>query len=459
MLETSKNVYERMTNTLINSQYIVFGLGKTGLSCARFLAQQGKNFTVIDTQESPSELGNLKKMIPSATALTGINSFSPTDACKHLILSPGVSRAHPFVVTAQRSGIEVIGDIELFARHAKAPVVAITGSNGKSTVVTMVSEILSGANLRVLYGGNLGIPALDLLIEGHPDYFVLELSSFQLESTESLAPSVACILNISPDHMDRYEDFATYIEVKRSVYNNAKSVVLNADDEILCGLRPQCETHFISQFGVGMAAYRIEVYGGDPWLMADGDRVMRVNDLATRGLHNAMNALAALAITDRLSVPRSVQKNVLASFRGLPHRCQIIATHHGVEWIDDSKGTNVGAASVAVRSIFSGRQGVLIAGGRGKGADFTVLAKELDGRVHSVILIGEDADAIAASLDGRVNVYFALNMEAAVSLASKLVSPGDAVLLSPACSSFDMFHNFEERGRAFSEAVRERISQ
>ncbi len=458
-MEPSKNVDERMTNTLINSQYIVFGLGKTGLSCARFLTQQRKNFTVIDTQEHPSELDNLKKVIPNAKVITGINSFFTTDACKHLILSPGVSRAHPFVITAQRKGIEVIGDIELFARHVKAPVIAITGSNGKSTVVTMVSEILRGANLRVLHGGNLGIPALDLLIAGQPDCFVLELSSFQLESTESLAPSVACILNISPDHMDRYEDFASYIEVKRGVYNNAASVVLNADDEILRDLRPQCETHFISHLGIDMASYRIEVYDGELWLIVDGGRIMRVNDLATSGLHNAMNALAALAITDRLSVSRSVQKSVLASFRGLPHRCQTILTRHGVEWIDDSKGTNVGAASAAVRSIFSGRQGVLIAGGRGKGADFSVLAKELDGRAHSVILIGEDADAIAASLDGRVKVYFALNMKAAVSLASRLVSPGEAVLLSPACSSFDMFHDFEERGRAFSEAVRERISQ
>lgn len=458
MLATDDNAYDWMTTKSINSPYVVFGLGKTGLSCARFLARTDEKFTVIDTHEYPSELDNLKKLMPDAAVLTGISSYTPTNACKYLVLSPGVARSHPIVATALRQGIEVIGDVELFARHAKAPVLAITGSNGKSTVVTMVSEILSGAKLRVRYGGNLGTPALDLLAAEQPDCFVLELSSFQLESTQSLAPSVACILNVSPDHMDRYEDFSTYVAAKQRVYNNAKSVVLNADDEVLRDLRPPCETHFISHRGADMAAYRINTYDGAAWLVAAGEKFMPVDDLAARGTHNAMNALAAVAITDRMSIPRSVQKRVLASFRGLPHRCQTIAFRHGVEWIDDSKGTNVGATSAAIRSVFSGRQGVLIAGGRGKDADFSVLAADVDERVHSVILIGEDADAIAASLDGRANIHFALNMTAAVALALELAQPGDAVLLSPACASFDMFDNFEARGRAFAEAVLEQLS-
>ena len=455
MVATNDNAYDRMTTESINSAYTIFGLGRTGLSCARFLAQSGENFTVIDTHENPSELINLKKLMPDAPVFTGISTYSPSDACNHLILSPGVPRSHPVVADALRRGIEVIGDIELFARHVDAPVIAITGSNGKSTVVTMVSEILSGAKLEVRTGGNLGTPALDLLGTGRADCYVLELSSFQLESTQSLVPSVACILNISPDHMDRYEDFAGYVAAKQRVYNNAKSVVLNADDAVLGELRPACETNFISYLGAEKATYRIDTYDGAAWLVAAGERFMRVNELAARGSHNAVNALAAVAITDRMSVPRSVQKRILKSFRGLPHRCQTIATRRDVEWIDDSKGTNVGATSAAIRGVFVERQGVLIAGGRGKGADFSVLRSDVDGRVRSVILIGEDAGAIAAALEGRVNIYFALNMHAAVALAEELARPGDAVLLSPACASLDMFDNFEARGRAFAAAVLE----
>ncbi len=455
MLLTVDSACGRMTTKSINSPYIVFGLGKTGLSCARFLAQIGENFTVIDTHENPSELENLKKLMPDAAVFTGISSYTPTDACEYLVLSPGVARSHPIVADALRRGIEVIGDIELFARHTNAPVVAITGSNGKSTVVTMVSEILSGANLKVRTGGNLGTPALDLLSPGQPDYFVLELSSFQLESTQSLAASVACILNVSADHMDRYKDFSSYVEAKQRIYNNAKCVVLNADDEILRDLRPACEAYFISERPEEAADYWIDTHDGTAWLVAGGERFMRVRDLAARGIHNAMNALAAVAITDRMAIPRSVQKRVLASFSGLPHRCQTVASRHGVEWINDSKGTNVGATSAAIRGVFSERQGVLIAGGRGKDADFSVLAGDVDGRVHSVILIGEDAKAIAASLEGHTNIHFALTMTAAVQLAAILAQPGHAVLLSPACASFDMFEGFEARGYAFAEAVKE----
>lgn len=455
MLATLNNAHDGMITKSINSPYVVFGLGKTGLSCARFLARRGERFTVIDTRERPSELENFKKLMPDIVVRTGVASAMPMDGCKHVVLSPGVSRDHPVVVAAQRNRIEVIGDIELFARHAEAPVLAITGSNGKSTVVTMVSEILSGANLNVRCGGNLGTPALDLLDDTQPDCFVLELSSFQLESTESLAPSMACILNVSPDHMDRYAAFSNYVAAKQRIYKNAKCVVLNADDEVLNNLRPPCETQYISQYGTAMASYRIEDHDGASWLVAAREKIMRVDDLGARGSHNAINALAAVAITDSMSVPRAVQRRMLAAFRGLPHRCQTVAIRMGAEWIDDSKGTNVGATSAAIRGVFSGRQGVLIAGGKGKGADFSVLAADVDQRVHSVVLIGEDASTIAASLEGHADVHIALHMRAAVALAADLVRSGEAVLLSPACASFDMFENFEARGRAFSAAVLE----
>jgi UDP-N-acetylmuramoylalanine--D-glutamate ligase len=453
MLATAKIADDRVTMKSIDSQHIVFGLGKTGFSCAHFFAQRGLDFTVIDTREHPPELERLTKLMPDVAVITGVTSATQMEQCKQLVLSPGVSREHPLVAAAQRNGSEIIGDIELFARHAQAPILAITGSNGKSTVVTMVVEILSGANLKVRSGGNLGTPALDLLDGGRPDCFVLELSSFQLESTESLAASAACILNVSPDHMDRYANFADYLAAKKRIYKHAECVVLNADDEDLRDLLPACETHYFSRHQTSTASYKIENFDGALWLVAAGKKFMQVEDLAACGDHNAMNALAAVAITDNMSVPRSVQKRVLATFRGLPHRCQTVATRKMVEWIDDSKGTNVGATSAAIRGIFSGRQGVLIAGGQGKGADFSVLAAELHGRVHAAILIGEDAKIIAASLDGHVDIHFALDMTAAVALAAVLARPGEAVLLSPACASFDMFENFEARGRAFVSAV------
>jgi len=455
MLIRQENAIDPMTASSIDAQWIIFGLGKTGFSCARFLARRGIDFAIVDTRNDPPEMANLKRVMPEVAVFTGVVSSMPGGRCKHLVLSPGVSRDHPFVAAACDRGIDVIGDIELFARHASAPVLAVTGSNGKSTVVSMVTEILVTANLDARTGGNIGTPALDLLEDGQPDCFVLELSSFQLESTESLVPKVACILNVSADHMDRYKNFAAYLAAKKRICERAHTVVLNADDEVLRDFKPGCETRYVALHERTMAPYHIARDDGADWLIAAGEKIIRTDRLAVRGEHNYLNALAAIAITDEMSVPRSVQSRALAAFRGLPHRCQTIATHRSVEWIDDSKGTNVGATSAAIRGVFSGRNGVLIAGGQGKGADFSALASVASGRVHTVVLIGEDANRIAAALDGQVDVHFALDMNAAVMLAATLARPGEAVLLSPACASFDMFENFEARGKAFIEAVKE----
>ena len=455
MAAKAEKVIVPMTTNFVDAEYAVFGLGKTGLSCARFLARRGFDFAVIDTRDDPPQLANLKESLADVVVITGATSPRVIGRCQHVVLSPGISRDHPIVTAAIERGIEVIGDIELFARHARAPVVAVTGSNGKSTVVTMVSEILSAAGLDVRSGGNLGTPALDLLYRGDPDCYVLEVSSFQLESTGSLAPKVACILNVSPDHMDRYIDMSSYLATKTRIYEHAEVVVLNMDDGMLKQLRPNCETRRISSGLCETTRYRLDQHDGDLWLVAAGEEFMRADDLILLGKHNCMNALAAVAITDKLSVPREVQKRVLRAFRGLSHRCQTIATKSGIDWIDDSKGTNVGATCAAIRSVFSGRPGVLIAGGQGKGADFNALAAAVEGRVHDVILIGQDARVIAASLDGRVDVHFALDMHSAVAAARLLARRGEAVLLSPACASFDMFDNFEARGRAFIDAVEE----
>ena len=455
MVARVENAIVPMTIDSVDAEYIVFGLGKTGLSCAHFLSQRGVDFAVIDTRNEPPEYANLTKSFADVMVITGVTSPAVIGDCTYLVLSPGISRDHPVVVAALARGVEVIGDIELFARHVQAPVIAVTGSNGKSTVVTMVSEILSGAGFDVRSGGNLGTPALNLLDNGEPDCYVLEVSSFQLESTESLAPVVACILNVSPDHMDRYSTMSSYLAAKMRIYKHADSVVLNADDGLLRELRPHCKIAHISSCAHGAAPYRIEQDDGDRWLVAAGERFMRTDELAVHGEHNWMNALAAVAITDKLSVPRALQERILAAFHGLTHRCQTIASKLGVEWIDDSKGTNVGATCAAIGGVFSGRQGVLIAGGQGKGADFNTLATIIDGRIHDVVLIGQDAGEIAATLDRHVDVHFALDMRSAVSPAGLLARPGEAVLLSPACASFDMFEDFAARGRAFADAVEE----
>ncbi|TDJ66348.1 MAG: UDP-N-acetylmuramoyl-L-alanine--D-glutamate ligase [Proteobacteria bacterium] len=444
-----------MTTHSVDTEYIIFGLGKTGFSAARFLTDRGLEYSVIDTRNNPPELAHLKTAMPAIAVFTGVTAPIITGCCKTLVLSPGVPRDHPVVAAALRRGVDVIGDIELFARYAQSPIVAITGSNGKSTVVTMVSEILRAAGMDIRTGGNLGTPALDLLDAGRPDYYVLELSSFQLESTVSLAPIVACILNVSPDHMDRYKSFSSYLATKKRIYEHASSIVLNADDENLRQIQSAVEIRYISLDEHDWAPYRTERDGDIGWLVANGERLMRVDELNLRGRHNVMNALAAVAITDKLSVPRSVQSRIIAKFSGLPHRCQTVATKSGIVWIDDSKGTNVGAACAAIHGVFSERHGVLIAGGQAKGADFTALAKAIKGRLNAVVLIGVDANMIAASLDNDVDVYFALDMNAAVATAAKLARPGDTVLLSPACASFDMFKNFAARGRAFADAVRE----
>ena len=437
----------------IPTETAIFGLGATGFSCATFLAKQGIAFSLLDTRRHPPELARLTQSMPEVPVITGELSPAQLGCCKRLILSPGVSRDLPLVHAALARGVELIGDIELFARHVRAPVLAVTGSNGKSTVVSLLAELLETTGTRVLAGGNLGIPALDLLSHPEPDYYVLELSSFQLESTNSLAPAVSCILNITPDHLDRYADIAAYSRAKQRIFQHAASVVLNRDDPQLAQLSPPCSTHYFSLRDDNTAAYSVCQRDGMLWLTAHGEALLAVDQLQLAGAHNHANALAALAISDQLGVPLDAQIRALQSFRGLPHRCHSLGFKGAVEWIDDSKGTNVGASCAAIKGVFAERGGVLIAGGQAKGASFAELAEALKERVHSVVLIGADANAIAQVLPAEIATHFALDMDAAVSTAAHLAEPGEAVLLSPGCASFDMFSDYRARGRAFSAAV------
>jgi len=436
-------------------RWLVFGMGKTGLSCARFLAREGRAVRVIDTRPSPPLRAEIEAL-PGVECHAGEPDLAVLQDVDALVVSPGIALDHPLIVAANQSGLPILGDIELFARVAPAPYVAVTGSNGKSTVTTLVAEILAADRQGVKAGANLGMPALDLLDPPVPAWYVLELSSFQLELTDSLAPAVACVLNLSPDHLDRHGSFEAYRAAKARILAHAHSAVLNADDPAVASLAPRdIPVRWVSLRGPRPGTYSIGMHEGQRHLMHGEEELFPTAVLQMEGEHNEFNALAAIAITDTIGVSRVAQRAVLGSFQGLPHRCRLVAEQGGVVWFNDSKGTNVGASAAAIAGIFARRRGVLIAGGQGKGADFGPLREALRERVHTVVLIGEDAPLIAAAIGEAARILHATTLEEAVGLASTAAQPGEAVLLSPACASLDMFDNYEARGRIFETAVRE----
>ena len=440
-------VKKRRTKTLI------VGLGKTGLSCARFLTSHGEEIAVTDSREHPPGLADLRTLLPDAAVFLG--GFSE-DALKHadrVVVSPGVAVTTPFITKARGLGLPVMGDIELFAHYARAPVVGITGANGKSTVTTLVGLMAERAGKQARVGGNLGTPALDLLKPHEPDLYVLELSSFQLEITDSLACVAATVLNLSPDHMDRYPDMKAYAAAKARIFQHCRTAVLNRDDPWVRDMTTHVKQRV--SFGLDTPAlgqYGLVKYGAEEWLAKGAERLIPAAEIALRGRHNLANALAALALGEAAGLPLPAMRAALQEFRGLPHRMEYVDSVNEVAWYDDSKGTNVGATLAAVQGVTQPL--VLIAGGDGKGQDFAPLAAALKGRARAVVLLGKDAALIEQALKGKVKTRHVADMDAAVAAAAKLALPGDLVLLSPACSSLDMFENFEHRGRVFAAAVR-----
>ena len=434
---------------------LVVGLGKTGLSCARFLARQGVQVAVTDSRETPPGLTAVRRELPDVALFLGRFDPAVFEHADQIVVSPGVPVSHPLIREAAARGIEVIGDIELFARAlGDVPVVAVTGSNGKSTVTTLVQEMARAAGLRSRAGGNLGTPALDLLTEGKADLYVLELSSFQLESVQSLKPAAAVVLNLSPDHMDRYPGLDAYAAAKARVYQGAGVRVVNRDDPRAAALAGPGGRRIL--FGLeepeGDGDYGLLSGEGGDWLARGGERLMRVSELRLPGRHNLSNALAALALGEAVGLPLPPMLDVLRRFTGLPHRCQWVAAMNGVDWYNDSKATNVGATLAAVSGF--DRPLVLIAGGQGKGADFAPLREPVCSRARAVVLMGEAAGELEALFSGCTRVARAADMDEAVREAAGLARSGDAVLLSPACASFDMFEGFHDRGQRFVEAVR-----
>ncbi len=434
---------------------VVIGLGKTGLSCARFLERSGVHVTVVDSRNEPPCLIELQERVPGADICVGGFDKALFCTAELLVVSPGVPLDTPEISEAIAFGVPVIGDIELFARYATAPVIAITGSNGKSSVTTLVGEMFKQANRTAILGGNLGIPVLDLLERDKPDCYVLELSSFQLETTFSLNPAAAVILNISSDHLDRYDSEKSYLAAKRRIYHGDGVIVINADE-------PRLQQNFAVtrkqvRFGLKQSKradddFGVEQYQHELWLMKGAEHLLPVSSLPLQGQHHLLNSLAALALGSALKLPMPAMLDALRHFKGLPHRTSLVAEKEGVTWVNDSKGTNVGATLAALKGM-PGKV-VLIVGGVGKGADFSPLREVVSEKVRGVVLIGQDAPLIADALEGCTILKHSDSLENAVIQAHQLAQKGDTVLFSPACASFDMFSGFAERGECFVAAVK-----
>ncbi|HTY50812.1 MAG TPA: UDP-N-acetylmuramoyl-L-alanine--D-glutamate ligase [Steroidobacteraceae bacterium] len=461
-----------MNDTRKPAAAVIVGLGATGLSCARYLKAGGWRISVTDTRADPPGKAALAQLDPQAPTRFGALDTGLLDDALCVVASPGVPLSDPFFAEARRRGIDVAGDIELFARAADAPVAGITGTNGKSTVTTLVGRMAAAAGLNVRVGGNLGEPALELLqaarADARPtDLYVLELSSYQLEAAWSLALKAAAVLNVSPDHLDRYAGLADYAAAKARIFARCDTAVVNLDDALVTAmprsspqvlgfsLQPAAGADYTLADRAALGDVRRSGFADAAgwWLTRRGEPLMPLAALKIRGLHNASNALAALAMAEALGLPRASTLAALAAFEGLPHRSQWVANVGGVAFVDDSKGTNVGATLAAV----AGLPGpvVIIAGGDGKAQDFAPLAAAFRGKVRHAVLIGRDAAAIAAALEGVCSIETCGSMPEAVRAAARAARSGDTVLLSPACASLDMFRNYAHRGEVFAQAVRE----
>ncbi|WP_296802210.1 UDP-N-acetylmuramoyl-L-alanine--D-glutamate ligase [Thiolapillus sp.] len=451
-----RNMATALNRDELPQRVLIVGLGVTGLSCARYLHARGvPQLAVADSREQPPGLEALKEELPDVGLfLGGFDEalFRQTDL---LVVSPGVSLETPAIRKAMDAGVTVVGDVELFARDVQGRLAAITGSNGKSTVTTLLGLMANAAGKDAVAGGNLGEPVLELLEKPH-ELYVLELSSFQLETTYSLVPDVAVVLNVSADHMDRYAGLSDYADTKARVYRHARVGVYNRDDQRVMAMpRTDQALFFTLSEPEGEDCFGVMNCGDEAWLSQCGRKLLRTKDLLMPGQHNIANALAALAMGTALELPVEAMLDVLRTYPGLAHRTEFVCEHDGVKWYNDSKGTNPGATIAALQGLHTddGSRTVLIAGGDCKQADFGELARVIGQTARAVVLIGRDRRQIGDLLNASVRTVEADDMDEAVTLAAGLPAPGDRVLLSPACASFDMFDGFEHRGRIFREAV------
>ncbi|WP_020409308.1 UDP-N-acetylmuramoyl-L-alanine--D-glutamate ligase [Hahella ganghwensis] len=444
-----------MTILARDRHIVIVGLGVTGLSCARYLHERGMSFSVMDTRYDPPGLDELNQLAPGIEVITGKLDRNRLGEASEVWLSPGVPLAHPDIA-AVKDQVIVRGDVDVFSQEAKAPIIAISGSNGKSTVTSMVGEMAKACGVHVAIGGNLGTPVLDLLAP-EVELYVVELSSFQLETTEKLGAKAATVLNLSQDHMDRYPDMMAYHLAKMRVFFGCRHMVLNKQDTLAQPpMMEGAEVTWFSltppepkQFGV--------ISSGDRHFLARGSEVLLdADDLKVKGRHNWSNALAALALAQAAGLSLPICLETLKEFTGLEHRCEWVGKYNGIEFINDSKATNVGATIAALEGlgpVISG-QLVLICGGQGKGQDFDALFKCVERHVGAAVVLGQDRQLLRDGLAARMPVHEVNTLEEAVAAAAAISQEGDLVLLSPACASLDMFRNYMERGEEFKRWVK-----
>jgi UDP-N-acetylmuramoylalanine--D-glutamate ligase len=431
------------------SKVLVVGLGNTGISVARYLQKLGINFAITDSRDKPPSIEVFLQEMPDVPVFTGGFDEAAFKVATHLVVSPGVSLDEKSIIKAIANGAKVVSDFDLFACSVDVPIVAITGSNGKSTVTTMLGEMAKAAGKKVIVGGNLGTPALDLLAQT-AELYVLELSSFQLERTSVLNAAAATVLNVSADHLDRHASLAKYAREKQKVFSGNGVMVINADDPVVNAMR-QSDRNILTFSIKKDADFYIARISDADYLMHNEQRLMPLAELPLEGRHNAANALAALALGVSIGLDEQAMCNALGTFKGLDHRMQRVAEIRGVTWVNDSKATNIGACVAALQGYES--KVILIAGGDAKGADMSELAPAIKEKAKTVVLMGKDARLIGQALNGGVPVYSADNMVEAVQISARLAQNGDNVLLSPACASLDQYKNYQDRGEQFTKAV------
>tara|TARA_B100001179_G_scaffold222788_1_gene199571 strand:- start:698 stop:2056 length:1359 start_codon:yes stop_codon:yes gene_type:complete len=444
----------KVNDTDLHYDAVIVGLGKTGLSCFRYLSNQGLNVAITDSREEPPELLELKAEFESASVYLGQINEQVLLASDQIILSPGVSLDNKSIKLSIENNIPVFGDIELFCQKAQAPIIAVSGSNGKSTVTTIVAEMTRLAGLKTYVGGNIGIPALDLLSDSTPDLYVLELSSFQLETTYSLNAHASVVLNVSPDHMDRYSSLKDYANTKKRIYSGQGLMVLNKDEEYIHSIiDSKRDTIYFSLGAPEGENFGLINHNNEVWLSQGNEKIINKNQLKIKGEHNISNALAAMALAGAVNVPTNIMADVLKNFTGLEHRCQLVREIDNVSWYNDSKATNVGACIASITGLCELGNIILIAGGDSKGADLSGLNPIVKKYIKRVFLFGIDANKLADVMGSDVDKEFVNNMNEAVKGASKIADPDDIVLLAPACSSLDMYKNYQQRGDAFISAI------
>ena len=446
---------------LQNKNILVLGAGLTGISCARFLQKHHLNFSINDSRKNPVDVNNFTHEFPNATLLTGEWNTKYISEADVILASPGIDLTINEISDHISEHCDVMGDVELYCRLAKTPIVAVTGSNGKSTVVSLLAYLGNALGFNTKLGGNIGVPVLELLeskinnqnIDPSIDYLILELSSFQLETLHSMNALASCILNVSDDHLDRHKTIENYTRIKQRIYSQSQMAVINRDDSA---------THVntsVKQISFGSDIPTNNNFGllstsGLTYLMQGKNKLIELNELPLAGAHNALNYLAALALGQQAGWSMNNMVNNLAGFEGLPHRCQRVESHDGIQWINDSKATNVGATLAAIsgfaKLLIPNQKIILIAGGDAKGADFEPLAHAINQHISQLYVLGKDAHKFIEISDSCIQVK---SIEEAVKQANSYANKNDIILLSPACASIDMFKNFAERGNVFMSAV------